>query len=107
MLAWWATRDALGYSQSMLYTFKVLDDAGLRPSNSLGCEKLLSPRLLESAHRLTEAVGKLLRDPKAYQQFQAALTNLQETTRRINAGEGSLGIIDRLILADEAAQTRR
>ncbi|HET6343470.1 MAG TPA: hypothetical protein VFH51_01005, partial [Myxococcota bacterium] len=28
-LAWWATRDALGYQQPLLYTLKALDEAGL------------------------------------------------------------------------------
>ncbi len=33
----------------------------------------------------------LIKDPAAYRQANLALANLQEMTRRINAGEGSLG----------------
>ncbi len=43
-------------------------------------------------------LGQLVTDPEAYRQLNAALTNLNETTRRINAGEGSLG----KLLHDEA-----
>ena len=36
-------------------------------------------------------LGLLINDPAAYRRANAALANLQEMTRRINAGEGSLG----------------
>ena len=51
--------------------------------------------MITSANAVTDSInrgrgtlGKLTNDPKAYDQLNAAIANLQEMTRRINAGEG-------------------
>src|SRR5436190_1658707 len=55
---------------------------------SIGAMSLLGEPLIDVSPSTT---GKLTNDPRAYDDLQKALANLQDMTARINAGEGSIG----------------